>query len=60
MPMKGLIGLVVAAAASILVALWVSWGGTRAADPRIGTAVLPELARHLSDAGRLTILHGET
>lgn len=61
MKTKGLIGLLAATAAAVAVAatLW-SGNGTGAGEPREGAPVLPGLAAHLGDIGRLGLVHGAT
>jgi len=60
MSSKGLIGLVLATAAALIVAVVLAAGsGAPSADPQSGAVVLPELAKHADDVARLTLVHGE-
>jgi hypothetical protein len=58
---KGLLGLVLATAVVLIVAIVVA-AGSRApsADPQSGAAVLPQLAKRADDVARLTLVHGES
>jgi hypothetical protein len=61
MSFKGLISLVIATAAVLVVAiLVVARGGSSASDPQSGAVVLPELTRRANDVARLTLVHGES
>jgi hypothetical protein len=61
MSSKGLIGLVIATAAVLIVAiLLAAHGGSSSRDPQSGAAVLPELTQRANDAARLTLVHGES
>lgn len=58
---KGLIGLVIATAAVLVVAIVLAaHGGSSASDPQSGKVVLPELTQHANDVARLTLVHGES
>jgi hypothetical protein len=58
---KGLIGLVIATAAVVVVAIVLTvHGGSSARDPQSGVTVLPELTRRAKDVARLTLVHGES
>jgi hypothetical protein len=59
MKSKGLFALLIATAAAVIIAVIVSaGGGSSAVDPQAGKPVLPDLAQHLSDAARVTLVHG--
>jgi hypothetical protein len=61
MSSKGLIGLVLVTAASLIIAIVLSVsGGGAATDPQSGAAVLPEVAKRADDIARLTLVHGES
>ena len=58
---KGLIGLVVATAVAVIVAIVLAaHGGSSTSDPQSGKAVLPELTQRAKDIARLTLVHGES
>ncbi|HJT08922.1 MAG TPA: DUF4340 domain-containing protein, partial [Stellaceae bacterium] len=58
---KGLIGLVIATAAVLIIAIVVAVnGGSSAREPQAGMTVLPELTRRANDVARLTLVHGES
>ena len=58
---KGLIGLVIATAAVLIIAIVLTvHGGSSASDPQSGVTVLPELTRRANDVARLTLVHGES
>jgi hypothetical protein len=60
MQIKGLIGLLVATAAAVVIALVVSTSGKAPnADPLIGAKVLPEVSQKLGDVARVTLVRGE-
>ncbi len=57
---KGLIGLIAATAAAVILAIVLSAGsGAPAVDPQAGKAVLPELAKHIDRVARVTLVRGE-
>jgi hypothetical protein len=58
MQSKGLIGLVLAAAASVIVAVILAGGSQSAVDPQTGTLVLPEIGKRLGEVARVTLVHG--
>jgi Domain of unknown function (DUF4340) len=61
MSSKGLIGLMLATAAVLIVAIVLAAGsGAPSADPQSGAVVLPELAKRADDVARLTLVHGES
>jgi hypothetical protein len=58
---KGLLGLVLATAAALIVAIALAAGNRPpSADPQSGAAVLPDLAKRADDVARLTLVHGES
>ena len=58
---KGLIGLVVATAVAVIVAIVLAaHGGSSTSDPQSGKAVLPEVTQRAKDIARLTFVHGES
>jgi len=58
---KGLIALLLATAAAVVVAVLGSLGGSAgSANPRVDQPVLPTLGQHLADAARVTLVHGAT
>ncbi|HEX7968661.1 MAG TPA: DUF4340 domain-containing protein [Stellaceae bacterium] len=61
MKSKGLIGLLIATAAAVVLAVLLSSGsGVPAVDPQSGKAVLPDLAKHLDSIARVTLVRGES
>ena len=59
---KGLIGLVIATAIAVALAIVLAArGGASSSDPQSGmVVVLPELTRRANDVARLTLVHGES
>jgi Domain of unknown function (DUF4340) len=58
---KGLIGLVIATAAVLIVAVVLAArGDSSASDPQAGKPVLPELTQRAKEVARLTLVHGES
>ena len=61
MKSKGLIGLLVATAVAVVLAILLSSGsGAPAVDPRSGEAVLPELAKRVDSVVRVALVRGES
>jgi hypothetical protein len=59
MTAKALVALVFAAALSVVVAVVVSQrSGSGEVDPQTGHRILPDLASHLGDVARVTLVHG--
>jgi uncharacterized protein DUF4340 len=58
---KGLIGLVLATAAALIIAIALAASNRPpSADPLSGASALPELAKRADDVARLTLVHGES
>jgi Domain of unknown function (DUF4340) len=56
---KGLIALLLATAASVAVAVLVSFsGGNAGTDPLVNQLVLPEVGQRLGEVARVTLVHG--
>lgn len=58
MKLKGLVGLLLATAVAVIVAVLVSTGGPHAENPQIGKAVLPGVGPKLGEVARVTLVHG--
>lgn len=57
---RGLIGLLVVTVAAVVIAVYVTSGGSPATDPLVGTRVLPQVAERLGDVGQLALVRGDT